>query len=73
MTSTTLDIDGMTCGNCAAHVTDALKALPGVTDVTVDLHAGEHSPVVVVSDQPLDVDAARAAIDDAGYSVVGIR
>ncbi|MFV0427083.1 MAG: heavy-metal-associated domain-containing protein [Beutenbergiaceae bacterium] len=73
MTSTTLDVDGMTCGNCAAHVTEALKELPGVSDVSVDLNAGEHSAVAVVSDQALDVEAARAAIDDAGYTLVGVR
>ena len=33
----TLTIEGMMCQHCAAHVTKALNALPGVT-ATVDLH-----------------------------------
>jgi copper chaperone len=34
-TSTYL-VNGMTCGHCVASVTDELRSLPGVHDVTVD-------------------------------------
>lgn len=73
MTRTTLDVDGMTCNNCATHVTEALQGLPGVTGVEVDLRSGAHSPVIVISDQALDTAAATAAVDDAGYTVVDIH
>jgi len=71
--TTTVEIDGMTCHNCVAHVTEALESLPQVLDVSVELRAGESSPVTVVSNTPLDADAVRTVIDDAGYSVAAIH
>ncbi|MCG7284582.1 heavy-metal-associated domain-containing protein [Cellulomonas sp. ACRRI] len=59
----------MTCGNCVRHVTEELTALPGVTDVRVDLVAGGSSPVTVTSDAPLADEAIAAAVDEAGYAV----
>lgn len=35
---TRLIVDGMTCGNCVRHVTDALSGTPGVSCATVDLN-----------------------------------
>lgn len=71
--TTTIDIDGMTCGACVAHVTEALEDLPQVLNVSVELRSGETSPVTVVSNEDLDADAVRTAIDEAGYAVVGIH
>ncbi len=67
--TTTFSVDGMTCGNCVRHVTEELRALPGVTDVRVDLVAGGSSPVTVTSDAPLADEAVAAAVDEAGYAV----
>ncbi len=35
-----LSIEGMSCGHCVTAVTNALEAVPGVTEVSVDLEAG---------------------------------
>src|SRR5712675_3323942 len=35
--STELSIEGMTCGNCARHVTEALQSVPGVHSAMVNL------------------------------------
>ena len=35
-----LSIKGMSCGHCVTAVTNALEAVPGVTEVSVDLEAG---------------------------------
>jgi len=67
MTSTTYAIKGMTCGHCVNSVSTELGGLPGVSDVTVDLASGR---AVVVSDQPLDPEVVRAAVDEAGYELV---
>jgi len=67
--TTRFAVDGMTCGNCVRHVTEELTALPGVTDVQVDLVAGGSSPVTVTSDAPLTDEAIAAAVDEAGYAV----
>jgi copper chaperone CopZ len=69
MSTTTFSVDGMTCGNCVRHVTEELTALPGVTDVQVQLVAGGSSPVTVTSEAPLSSDAIAAAVDEAGYAV----
>ena len=64
----TYQVSGMTCGHCVNSVSTELSALPGVTDVQVDLAGGR---VTVTSQNPLDVDAVRAAVDEAGYDLVG--
>ena len=37
----TLTVKGMSCNHCKQAVTQALEALPGVSDVNVDLEKGE--------------------------------
>lgn len=70
MTTSTFTVSGMTCGHCVAAVTSELSSLPGVGEVTVDLVPGAASTVTVVSGAPLDLDAVRAAVDEAGYDLV---
>ncbi|MFI6758029.1 heavy-metal-associated domain-containing protein [Micromonospora sp. NPDC050417] len=65
---TTYQVTGMTCGHCVASVQTEVGALPGVHEVRVDLATGA---VTVSSDQPLDETAVRAAVDEAGYNLVG--
>lgn len=59
-------VTGMTCGHCVASVTEEVQEIPGVTDVRVDLASGALS---VTSGQPLDDDAVRAAVEEAGYQL----
>ncbi|MEV1288152.1 copper ion binding protein [Micromonospora sp. NPDC049679] len=66
--TTTYTVTGMTCQHCVQAVTSELAELPGVREVRVDLPAGA---VSVTSDAPLSVDAVRAAVDEAGYELVG--
>ncbi|MFC6561985.1 heavy-metal-associated domain-containing protein [Actinoplanes utahensis] len=56
----------MTCSHCVQSVTEELSALPGVTDVAVDLASGG---VTVASESPLSDEAVRAAVDEAGYEL----
>ena len=71
MTSTTTyTVSGMTCGHCAAAVSEELSALHGVRDVEVDVPSGA---VSVTSDAPLDAADVAAAVEEAGYSVVPER
>jgi copper ion binding protein len=67
MTTTTYTIKGMTCGHCVTAVSGELGELAGVRDVRVDLTAGT---ATVTSDRPLDPQAVRDAVDEAGYEVV---
>ncbi len=66
MTTATYQVTGMTCGHCVRAVSDELKNLDGVRDVTVDLHPGGASAVTVSSEAPLTAGAVAAALDEAG-------
>ncbi|MDG6104702.1 heavy-metal-associated domain-containing protein [Dactylosporangium aurantiacum] len=70
MTTTTYAVKGMTCGHCVQAVSTEVGRVPGVTGVEVDLASGA---VTVTSDGPADEQAVRAAVDEAGYEVVGTR
>jgi copper chaperone len=70
MTTSTYAVTGMTCEHCVHAVTTELTALPDVTDVAVDLAAGDVSTVTVTSTRPLDAGDVAAAIDEAGYELV---
>ncbi|MEM5419419.1 heavy metal-associated domain-containing protein, partial [Staphylococcus gallinarum] len=59
-----LEISGMTCDGCARSVTRAVQAVPGVSQVAVDL---ADATVTVEGGAP---DAIRAAIERAGHAVV---
>lgn len=60
----TLKVSGMTCSKCAEAVTAAVKSLPSVQDVSVDLARGQ----VLVKGNP-DPSTVRAAIAEEGYEV----
>lgn len=62
--TTELDVQGMTCTNCARHVKDALAQTPGVAQATVDL--GTNSARVVWADRA-EAEKAIASLADAGY------
>ena len=66
MSERTYTVTGMSCDHCAHAVTTEVSSLPGVATVDVDLVTGR---VVVVSDQPVDDGAVRAAVEEAGYEV----
>jgi copper chaperone len=60
-------VPGMSCEHCRAAVTTEVGAVAGVSAVEVDLERKR----VTVSGEALDDAAIRAAIDEAGYDVVG--
>lgn len=65
---TVIDIEGMMCQHCVAHVTKALSSIPGVDSVEVSL---EEKHAVVIGNA--NNDALTAAVQDAGYEVKGIH
>ncbi|RBY90550.1 heavy-metal-associated domain-containing protein [Blastococcus sp. TF02A-26] len=68
MSTSTYTVTGMTCGHCVSAVSEEVGALPGVTEVQVDLPTGA---VTVTSDTPLDDAAVAAAVEEAGYELAG--
>ena len=65
---TLIQIKGMMCQHCVAHVTKALTAVPGVDTVEVSLEEGR----ALVTGAP-DPKALKAAVEDAGYTVTGME
>lgn len=65
---TVYQVTGMTCGHCTDSVTKAVRALPQVDDVQIDLTAGGVSTVTVTGVVPPEM--VRRAIEEAGYTVL---
>jgi copper chaperone len=65
-----IQVAGMTCDHCVAAVTEELRALAPVTNVSVDLEAGGTSTVRIESTAPINREDLRAAIDEAGYELL---
>ena len=63
----TWQVTGMTCGHCAASVSEEIREIPGVEDVDVTVETGA---VVVTSAGPLERSAVDAAVAEAGYTLI---
>ncbi|EPH44802.1 cation transporter [Streptomyces aurantiacus] len=66
--TTVFAVTGMTCGHCEGAVAGEIGELAGVSSVKAEAATGK---VTVVSEAPLDEEAVRAAVDEAGYELVG--
>ena len=59
----TMQITGMMCQHCVAHVSKALNAIPGVT-AQVQL---EQNRALITMDRPMADETLIRAVTDAGY------
>ena len=59
-----LNVEGMSCQHCVAHVTQALEAVEGVSRVEVSL---EDASAIVEFDGAVSDEALIAAVKNAGY------
>lgn len=66
--TTTITVEGMSCGGCANSVRAELTHIPGVLGVDVDVSSGT---VTIASESPVDDEAIRAAVEEAGYTLAG--
>ena len=64
MTRTTVQVSGMVCGMCEAHVNDAVRSAFPVKKVSSSRSRGE---TVIESEEPLDHDKLRQVISNTGY------
>ena len=63
-------VDGMSCENCAKHVTEALESVAGIKKVNVDLENKEANVEFFGS---VDENEISKAISEAGYEYKGIE
>ncbi len=65
-----LDVEGMMCAHCQAHVQKALEEISGVTEVTVDL---EQKTATVAMESEIADEKLSQAVTEAGYQVKSCR
>jgi copper chaperone CopZ len=66
MSEHTYRVQGMTCAHCVAAVTEEVGRIPGAEHVDVDLESG----TLAISGEDIDAAEVRAAVEEAGYSLV---
>ena len=69
MVKTVLQVDGMACGMCEAHVNDAIRAAFKVKKVTSS-HTKKET--VILSEEAPDEQALRGTVGAAGYTVLSV-
>ncbi len=61
-------ITGMTCGHCRQAVESAIRDVPGVTEVHVDLDQGR-----ATVQGRADLKSLLGAVEEAGYEATSVR
>ena len=64
MIKTTIEVSGMACSMCEAHINDAIRKAFSVKKVTSNHSKGE---TVILSETALDEAAVKKTIDATGY------
>ena len=67
LSALTLPISGMSCASCVSHVEGALKELPGVSNVVVNLATNKAN--LSYDPQLVNLGDMRRAVEDVGYAV----
>ncbi|MBM9505109.1 heavy-metal-associated domain-containing protein [Actinacidiphila acididurans] len=68
MSETVYTVSGMSCSHCESAIAKEVGAIPGVTSASAVAQTGL---LTIASAQPMDDEAVRAAVDEAGYELVG--
>lgn len=63
-----INVEGMSCEHCVNAITKAVKALPGIAKVAVDLEA--KSVAVEYDSGKTSLDKIKAEIEEQGYDVL---
>jgi copper chaperone CopZ len=70
-TKASLQATGLTCALCSNAINKAVLKLPFVASVRADIKNSSFS-IVFKEGTELDIDAIKAAVEDAGFSVGGL-
>ena len=68
MTTRVYDVPDISCGHCKTAIEGEVAKVVAVDTVVVDIEARTATVTGTADD-----DAIRAAIDEAGYDVAGVR
>lgn len=71
MVKTTVGVDGMMCGMCENHVNEAVRrAFDGAVKKVSSSHGKGRTEII--SEEALDEEKLKAAINATGYTVVSV-
>ena len=70
MVRITVNVEGMMCGQCEAHVNDTIRRAFDVKEVSSSHSKGE---TVIIAESAIDESELKAAINETGYTVNGIK
>ena len=70
MYKTVVKVDGMMCGMCESHVNEAVRKAVPLKKVTSSHGKGITE---IISEDKIDEEAVKKAIDDTGYKVLSIE
>ncbi len=70
MVKITLDIEGMACGMCEAHVNDAIRKAFSVKKVSSSFHTKKTE---ILAETNIREEELRRVVDATGYTVTGIH
>ena len=65
-----LNVEGMACGMCEAHVNDAVRRAFPVKKVSSSHTKGKTE---IISQEPLDEEKLKAAVSATGYTVTAVK
>lgn len=69
MLKITIEIEGMVCGMCEAHINDAVRQNFAVKKVTSSHSKGKTE---IITKLPIEERTLREVIDKSGYTVTGV-
>ncbi len=70
MVKTTVEIDGMMCGMCESHVSEALRNALKVKKVSASHAKGKAE---IISEEEITEEAVRKALASSGYEVLSVK
>ena len=70
MFQTTVEVDGMACSMCEAHINDTIRRQFQVKKVTSSHKKGKTE---IITEEPLEEEALKKAIADTGYELVSMQ
>lgn len=70
MVKITVDVEGMACGMCEAHVNDAVRQNFSVKKVTSSHSKGKTE---ILAENPIEDEKLKEVIGKSGYTVTGIH
>lgn len=70
MIKITVNVEGMVCDMCAAHINDAIRKAFPVKKVT---SSHSKNQTIIITDHMITEQALKQVIDATGYQLIGMK